>query len=222
MRSARIAAVILYFTAGLLAQSARVQATRARVRGATTATDSSAADRPSIDATIFDLQRVTVATDSDIADLDIARWKSGWRTAWLKSRSHKQEAEQVAASLQRNLRDAIPDLISQVQDSRGSVSTAFQLYNDLNVVVESLDSLIASIRACGRAGDSGALAKDYAALSRVRKEISSYIEVAAGSLEPRTKAPGTGAPATLPKKAGSDDNGRPFKPAKKKTAALTH
>ncbi|HEY6304943.1 MAG TPA: hypothetical protein VI488_00620 [Candidatus Angelobacter sp.] len=220
MRTARVALVIFCLSAGLVAQSARTQTASVHMpAGSKPATDSAApaTDRPSLDATMFDLQRVTVATDSDIADLDVEKWKSGWRTAWLKNGAHKQQAQQVAESLQRNLHDAMPGLISDVQTSRGSVSTTFKLYNDLSVVVESLDALVAQTRAYGKKGESGPLANDYAALSRIRQDVSSYIQVTAASQEPKTKAPNSEEPpgTMLPKKAAT-------RPGKKKTAALDH
>lgn len=223
MRTARIAIVVVCLTASLLAQSARSQTVSVRIPASKPTPDSAAApDRPKLDATMFDLQRITVATDSDLADLDIDKWKSGWRTAWLTSNSHKQEAEQVAASLQRNLHEAMPGLISEVQNSHGSVSAAFKRYNDLSLVVESLDSLVASTRAYGKKGESGPLANDYAALSRIRQDISTYIQVTAASLEPKTKVPSSTASGTQPKKVVIDDNAPRTKTTRKKTAALNH
>ncbi len=220
MRTARIAIVVVCCTASLLAQSARSQTVSVRTPASKPAADSAAAtpDRPSLDATIFDLQRITVATDSDLADLDIGKWRSGWRAAWLTDSTHKQQAQEVSASLQRNLHDAMPGLITEVQNSRGSVSSAFKLYNDLSVVVESLDSLIASTRAYGRKGEAGPLANDYAALSRIRQDMSSYIQTTAANLEPKSRAPGATASGSLPKKVVIDDNAPSPKPKKKNTA----
>lgn len=218
MRTARITIVALCFTVSLISQTASVHGP------AKAGTDSAAApDRPNVDAILFDLQRITVATDSDIADLDIAGWKAGWRTAWLKSSSHKQEAEQVADSVRRNLKEAMPALISEVQNSRGSVSSTFKLYNDLSIVQESLDSLIASVRAFGKKGETGPLSNDYAALGRIRQDLSSYIQVTAASLEFKSRVPNT-PPSTShrPKKVVVDDDAPATKPARKKSAALQH
>lgn len=226
MRTVRVAIIILCFSLGVAAQSVRTQTASLQVRPSPSAVSTAAApERPDLDALMFDLQRFTVATDSDIADLDIDRWKSGWRTAWLKSGAHKQQAGQVAASLQHNLADAMPGLISEVQTSRGSVSASFKLYNDMNVVVESLDSLIQAAQAYGRKGEAGPLANDYQAMGRVRQQLSTYIQQTAASLEPKVKLPSSGprsAPsssAQLPKKIVIDDNA-PDRRARKKTASL--
>ena len=222
-RGSLAAIAVFSLTLSLAAQSARTQTASVQPRPNPAASTAAAPERPNLDGTMFDLQRITVATDSDIADLDIDKWKSGWRTAWLKNGSRKHQAEQVAESLRRNLKDAVPGLITDVQSSRGSVSATFKLYNDLNVVVESLDSLIEATRSHGKKGETGPLANDYAALGRVRQDLSSYIQQTAASLEPRMKVPGSTPPSSsthLPKKVVIDDNAPNSKPVKKKTASL--
>jgi hypothetical protein len=224
-RGALAAIAIFSLALGLGAQSSRIQTASVRPRPNPAAGCTAAApERPTLDATLFDLQRITVATDSDLADLDIDKWRAGWRSAWLKSGARKREAGQVADSLRRNLKDAMPDLITGVQNSHGSVSATFKLYNDLSVVVESLDSVIEATRSYGKKGESGPLANDYAALGRLRQDLSSYIQQTAASLEPRMRVPGS-APASsstaqLPKKIVIDDNAPRSKPVKKKTAAF--
>jgi hypothetical protein len=222
-----LAAIAIFSLAlSLGAQSSRTQTASLRARPNPAAGSAAAApERSNLDATLFDLQRITVATDSDIADLDVNHWRAGWRSVWLKSGSRKRQAEEVSDSLRRNLKDAVPDLITDVQNSRGSVSTTFKLYNDLNLVVESLDSLIEVTKSYGRKGESGPLANDYAALGRLRQDLSSYIQQTAASLEPRMRTPGSASPvpsssALLPKKVVIDDNAPRHKPVKKKTAAF--
>jgi hypothetical protein len=171
-----------------------------------------------------DLRRIVTATASDLDDLQINQWRAGWRAAWLRGNGHKQEAQEISASLHRNLAEAMPGLIAEVQNSHGSVSSTFRLYNDLSVVVESLDSLIAATRAYGRKGEAGPLNNDYAALGRLRQDISSYIQLAAATLEPKTKTPGSNVPGGSGQvtKIVIDDDAADAKPAKKKTAAVIH
>jgi hypothetical protein len=225
MKTARVAMTVFCCSVGLFAQAAHSQ--NASVRKPSPARPAAespvAPDHPSLDGAIADLQRVVAATNSDLEDLQIDKWRSGWRAAWLKGNGHKQEAEQVASSLHHNLAEAMPELISDVQSSHGSVSSAFKLYNDLSVVVESLDSLIAIARTYGRKGEAGPLANDYAALGHLRQGISSYIQVTAASLEPKPKAPAApAASGTLVKKVVIDDDLPESKPARKRTAAINH
>lgn len=226
MKTARVAMMVLCCSVGMVAQAAHSQ--NASVRKPSPAKPAAeepvVPDRPSLDGAMADLQRVTTATASDLSDLQVDKWKTGWKSAWLKGNAHKQEAQEMADSLRRNLADALPGLIAEVQNSHGSVSSTFKLYNDLSVVVESLDSLITATRAYGRKGESGPLANDYAALGRLRQDISSYIQLTAANLEPKTKAPAPGGPAASGqvKKVVIDDDAPAVKPAKKKTAAAAH
>ena len=80
--------------------------------------------------------------------------------------SHQAEAQQAATSLQRNLRYALPELIHNVQNSRGSMSTTFKLYDDVSLVCEAVDSLINASEAAGKKNEAAPLLDDYAALAR--------------------------------------------------------
>jgi len=154
------------------------------------AAPSSNGARRELSASLADLERVSQATDSDIANLHVEKWGSGWSKTILRSKDeHQQQAQQVAASLQRNLHYAMPDLIHDVQNARGSVSTTFKLYDNLSVVCEALDSLISTAESKGKKEESAPLNEDYNALVRLRREFSSYIQTASVSLETKGKLP---------------------------------
>ena len=97
-----------------------------------------------LNTTLADLDRVAQATQGDIASLHVEKWKAGWKSGFLKDGAHKDQAQQAAGSLQRNLANALPGLIHDVQTSRGSLSATFQLYDDVSLVCEAVDSLIAA------------------------------------------------------------------------------
>lgn len=161
-----------------------------------------------VNGSLARLEQVRAATEADVADLSISQWRTGWRTAWLRSNSRKEQAEGLASSIQRNLTQAMPGLISDSQNSRGGIGTTFKLYNNVNVVYESLESLIEITNAYGRKGESAQITADYQALGRLRQELSGYIQQTAASLEPKS--------GPLPKKIIVDDN----VPSRKKTASL--
>ncbi len=209
-----LAAIVLFaFTVNLGAQSSGTHTARLQTASAKAMIKPAAMSmpaepsRPDLNASLADLERVTAATDADIAGLEIDKWRAGWRTAWLRNRSHKQQAEQVAAALRRNLAQAMPGLIREAQISRGSISSTFKLYNNLSVVYEALDSLVEVTRAYGKKGESGPLTNDRAAMASLRQELSAYIQQAASSIEPRTGPP--------PRRIVVDDN-LPIKHARKK------
>jgi hypothetical protein len=161
-----------------------------------------------VNGSLVRLEQVRAATEADVADLPIGQWRTGWKTAWLKSSSHKDQAEGLASSIQRNLTQAMPGLITDAQSSRGGIGTTFKLYNNVNVVYESLESLIEITNSYGRKGESAQITADYQALGRLRQELSGYIQQTAATLEPKS--------GPLPKKIIVDDN----VPSRKKTASL--
>lgn len=140
-----------------------------------------------LNTTLVDLDRVSQATQNDIANMHVEKWKSGWKTGFLKDGAHKDQAQQAAGSLQRNLANALPGLIHDVQASRGSITATFKLYDDVSLVCEAVDSLIAASEAEGKKAESATLNEDYNALSRIRRSISNYIQQTSASMENRTR-----------------------------------
>ena len=156
--------------------------------------------RMDLNTALIDLDRVSQATQSDIANMHVEKWKSGWKPGFLKGSSHQAEAQQAATSLQRNLAYALPGLIHDVQNSRGSLSATFKLYDDVSLVCEAVDSLINASEAAGKKNEAASLGDDYSALTRIRRSLSSYIQQASASWENHGKAPyaALSAPAAQP------------------------
>src|SRR6476620_5295489 len=121
--------------------------------------------------------------------MHVENWKSGWKSGFLKSGSHQAEAQQAATSLQRNLHYALPELMHNVQSSHGSMSTTFKLYDDVSLVCEAVDSLINASEASGKKNEAAPLLDDYAALAKVRRSISAYIQQATAQWENHGKPP---------------------------------
>ena len=172
---------------------------------------------PDINTVLTDLSRVAMVTNGDIGKLRIDKWKT--------ETSQKQQMQQVADSLQRNITTAIPGLIAEVQSSQGSVSKTFKLYHNINVVYEFLNSLAESTGAFGKKEEYEPLATDVNALDNVRQSLSSYIEQAANTMESRARQGTTAAQNSQstqkgPKKIVIDDAAPTTKKksTKKKTA----
>jgi hypothetical protein len=226
MKKVAFAIVVLCFSVSLAAQSGNK-----RSHGGTTPVATSLAapaGLPDVNTALVDLDRVSQATQSDIAGVHVDKWKSGWRTAFLKRHVRKQQAENAAAALQKNLTDAMPGLIQDVQNSHASVSSTFKLYDNLSVVCELLDSLVSATESYGKKDEYGPLADDLSALIRIRRDISSYVQQAAASVETKGKLPyaaastPAAAPGRLPKKIVVDDTIPEKKPAKKKPEMLSN
>lgn len=169
-----LVAFTFVFTLGLAAQSRSTQRTQV-VMGNN--------GRSDLNSTLIDLDRVSQATQNDIANMRVENWKSGWKTGFIKDNSHTQQAQQAAGSLHRNLVNAMPGLIHDVQSSRGSISSTFKLYDDVSLVCEAVDSLINASEVSGHKNDAAPLVDDYTALTRVRRALSSYIQQTAAAWE---------------------------------------
>ena len=194
-----LAAMVLLCSLWTVAQTASTAASQPATAAAT----------PSLNTILADLQRVALAASGDIGKLRIEKWKT--------DSSQKQQMQQVADSLQRNITSAVPGLISDVRNSQGSVSKTFKLYHNINVVYEFLSSLAEAAGAFGKKEECEPLATDAASLDNVRQSLSTYIEQAATSLETRPKQGTTPAQSAQtskgPKKIVVDDT----TPSKKKT-----
>jgi hypothetical protein len=208
MKTALAVIVLFSMSVGLAAQ------TRTSPQQQTPRTQSTAQPAGTdVNALLADLQHVAVSTNSDLAKLRIEKWKA--------DNSQKQQMQQVANSLQRNITAAVPGLISDLQAEPGSVSRAFKLYHNLNVLYEFLNSLSEAAGQFGKREEYEPLAADASALDTIRQNLSSLIEQRAVALENPPK-PATQAQTTEPpKKIVIDDNAPPPKKARKKKASTS-
>jgi hypothetical protein len=183
MKKCLAAIVILCFSfigLGLAAQSRGSQRTQVVV---------AAPARSDLNSALIDLDRISQAAQNDIQNLHVEKWKSGWKSGFLKDGSHRDQAQQAAGSLQRNLSAALPGLIHDVQSSRGGIAATFKLYDDVSLVCEALDSLISASEAAGKKTEAAPLVDDYSALTRVRRSLSTYIQQSAAAWENGGKRP---------------------------------
>lgn len=208
MKTALAVIVLFSMSAGLAAQtrtSPQQQTPRTRSTTQPAGTD--------VNALLADLQHVAVSTNSDLAKLRIEKWKA--------DNSQKQQMQQVANSLQRNITAAVPGLITELQAEPGSVSRAFKLYHNLNVVYEFLNSLAEAAGAFGRREEYEPLSADASALDTIRQNLSTYIEQRAVAMENPPKPATQAQTAEAPKKIVIDDNAPPPKKTRKKKASAS-
>jgi hypothetical protein len=204
MKTARIMAALLFSSLLSAAQSPKPQPAA-----------------PALNPILTEIQRTASSASTDLGRLQIDKWKT--------DSSQRQQMQQVADSLKRNITSAVPGLISDVQAAPGSVSKAFKLYHNINVLYEFLNSLTEAAGTFGRKEEYDPLSADASALDKVRQSLSSYLEQSTINLETQlsqtkaalaqAQAPPT--PKEPPKKI-IVDNGAPTKKtsktAKKKPA----
>lgn len=167
-----------------------------------------------LDPVLDRVQRTAQVTNDDVSRLQIDRWKT--------DDDQKAEMLKIADSVHRNLTLAIPDLIKEVQSSKSSVSSAFKLYHNVNVLYEYINVLAQSAGNVGRPEEYTPLARDASALDAIRRDLSAYIEQAVAALEVKAATPAptpTPAPPPEPKKIVVDEtSAKPATSRKKKTS----
>jgi hypothetical protein len=139
--------------------------------------------RPDLMSALLQLDRATAATNSDISHLQIGKWKGGWKTGFTTSNTHKNKAGQAAQSLQRNLTGALPQLIREAINSHGALAPTFKVYEDVSLVVQTLDSLLDIAQEYGTKREYQPLIGDYNTLARTRRTISTYIQQRAEAID---------------------------------------
>ena len=170
---------------------------------------------------LLQVQKATSSANVNLGKLRIEKWKT--------DSQEKQQMQQVADSLQKNITNAVPGLISDVQTSHGGVLASFKLYHNLNVVYEFLSSMAEAAGAYGKKEEYQPLEGDATALDTVRQNLSTYIEQASGKMEAENRAAANAlqakqAPGTLvpgKKVVVIDDNDTPPKKHPKSTKKKT-
>jgi hypothetical protein len=215
MKSARAASVVfsfILFTLAFVLPALSAQKAAAQ--------SNAGAPVPALTASLADLQRVSEATESDISNLRTENRKNSWKTVWMfwhRSGPQNQEAERAAASLQKNLHDAMPGLIHDAQTS-GSFTATFKLYHNLSLVCELLDSLVDATKSGGKA--DGPLVYDSSAMGRIRQDLATYVEQSAAALDSKGNPYAMSAgPGGKPRKIVIDDTIPEKKHPRKKAVA---
>jgi hypothetical protein len=191
--------------------------------------------RSDLTSMLLELDRTTAATLTDISHMHIERWKGGWKTGFTTSSSHKNHAEEAAGSLQRNLKGPLPEMIRDALNARGNLAPTFKVYEDLNLVCETLDTLLLATEEYGnRKEEYEPLAIDFNQLTRLRRGLSSYIMqraaaadnggVGAGSPASFNTFSSDSAPTEMPRKIIIDNDDPPAKkpPVAKKKASVQY
>lgn len=164
------------------------------------------------------LEETSKATQGDLAKLRIERWKTDG--------SSKKQALADVDSVQRNLQNALPEMIGQSHNSPEDLTATFRLYRNLDALYSVLGGVVESAGAFGPKDDFQSLSNDLSSFESARKQLAERLETLAGSKEQeivrlRTalKTAQAAIPATPPKKIVVDDTEPPKKPPVKKKPA---
>jgi hypothetical protein len=164
------------------------------------------------------LQPAVQNTNLDIAKLRIEKWKTDSNV--------KQQAQQNADSIARNITSALPGMVDQVRANPQSLAAAFKLYRNVGALYDVLSGLAESAGAFGSKTEYDALARDVGQIDNIRRAMGDKLaEMAAFKdneiVRLRAQAAQAAAPPSPPKRIVVDDEEKPKKPAKKKKPATT-
>lgn len=160
-------------------------------------------------------------TQDDLSKLRIERWKT--------DNSYKRQVLGNVDSLQRNLQEALPEIISQLRNAPEDLPASFKLYRNLDALYDVLGSVAEGAGAFGSKDDLQSISNDLSAFEGSRKQLAERIENLSSSkeqeltrLRTQLKTLQTQAEAAAPpKKIVVDDTEPPKKPAPKKKTTTT-
>ena len=161
------------------------------------------------------LEQVTQGMQENLAKLRIDKWKTDSNT--------KRGTQADVESIQRNLQNALPEIIGQLRASPENLTQTFKLYRNLAALYDVFAPVVESAGAFGSKDDYQSLQNDFSALERSRRSLAERMESLAtakegelAQLRTQIRTLQTAVPATPPKKVLVDDTEPPKKPVKKK------
>jgi hypothetical protein len=160
------------------------------------------------------LEGASKSTQEDLGKLRIDRWK-------MDGASKKQMLANVD-SIQRNLQDALPEIISQLRAKPEDLPSTFKLYRNLDALYDVLGNVVEVTGGFGSKDDFQSVSNDLSTFEGARKQLAQRIETISAAKESeiaRLRADlktAQAAPATPPKKTVVDDTEPAKKPAVKK------
>jgi len=165
------------------------------------------------------LEQLAQSTQVDLAKLRIEKWKTDGNT--------KRGTQADVESIQRNLQNALPEIVGQLRASPENAAATFKLYRNLDALYDVLGPVVESAGAFGSKDEFQSVQNDFSSLERSRRSLAERMETLAGAKENeltrlRTQVRDLQAavpPPAPPKKMVVDDTAPPPKPPKKKSTA---
>lgn len=167
------------------------------------------------------LEQASQATQADLSKTRVEKWKTD-------SNSKKQALANVD-SIQRNLQNALPEMIAALRANPEDLNATFKVYRNLDALYDVFGSLVESAGAFGSKDEFQSLDNDLSSLERSRRSFADRMDSLSTAKESElTRLHGevqklqAAVPAAPPKKVIVDDNEPPKKtPPKKKPKKTT-
>jgi hypothetical protein len=161
------------------------------------------------------LEQASQASQGDLGKLRIEKWKT--------DSSNKRQTESNVESVQRNLQNALPAMISELRGSPESLTSTFKLYRNLDALYNVFGSVVESAGAFGAKDEFQTLENDLSVIEKARRSFADRMQNLAGAketelsrLRTQLRAAQVAANPPQPKKVVVDDTEPPKKPVRKK------
>ncbi len=174
---------------------------------------------PEMNATLSQLEQTAQQTSADLGNLSVRKWKT--------ESAVKEQTQHDINSVQSNVSGALPTLVAQVRSAPDSVVSLFNLYRNVDALLDVVRGLTESAGAFGSKSEFETLRSDSRNLDSVRASLASQLSATATATESTltrmraelAQARAAAAPAPPPKKVIIDDNEPAKKPVRKKKPA---
>lgn len=158
------------------------------------------------------LNQASQSTQNDLSRLRIEKWKTDSNT--------KRQTQSDTESILRNLQNALPGILAQLQNAPENVAITFKAYRNLDALYDVLTSVVESAGAFGSKEEFQSLSNDLNSLDNSRHAVADRMEKLASTRETEIGelrvALQNARAAIPPKKTVVDDTEPPKKAAPRK------
>ncbi len=167
-----------------------------------------------VNGILSQLKQTSTSIEADLDKVRIEKWKTDGAT--------KRQTQTNVDSIHRNLQSALPEMITQVNNSPEDLGASFKLYRNLDALYDVFGSVVESAGAFGSKDDFQSLNNDMNGLESARRSMGERMQKLAGAKEDELKRLRaqvktlSAAPPPPPKKIVVDDTEPAKKPAAKK------
>jgi hypothetical protein len=162
------------------------------------------------------LQQASQSAQEDLSHLRIEKWKTDSST--------KRQTENDRESIQRNLQNALPGMLSDLKNAPESLPATFKVYRNLDALYDVLNSVVESAGAFGSKDEFQSLNKDLSGIEESRRAFADRMDKLSNAKEKeigQLRVELQSARAAIPPKKTVVDDTEPTPPKKttKKKAA---
>ena len=114
------------------------------------------------------LNQASQNAQNDLSRLRIEHWKTDSNT--------KKQTESDTESVLRNLKDALPTIVTQLQNSPENLAATFKLYRNLDALYDVMGSVVESAGAFGSKDEFQSLGNDLNGIDNARHSLADRLD----------------------------------------------